>query len=112
VIVTDVLRSSAVARRETLPGVEYRKSRYLNGRAEVSRQFTRQRERQMQRFKSAHHAQRFFFLQRACCEIAGIWVMDGWEKCGMRREAALCSSLHPFRGSFSGLFRAADRVPG
>jgi len=48
---------------------------------------------------------------RACCEIAGVWVMDGWEKCGMRREAALCGSLHPFRGSFSGLFRAADRVP-
>jgi len=41
------------------PGVEPRQSRYLNNRAEVSHQSTRRRERQMQRFKSAHHAQRF-----------------------------------------------------
>ena len=47
----------------------------------------------------------------ACYEIAGVRVIDGWEKCGMRREAALCGSLHPFRGSFCGLFHAADRVP-
>ena len=47
----------------------------------------------------------------ACCEIACVGVMNGWEKCRMRREAALCGSLHPCRGSFSGLFRAADRVP-
>jgi len=47
----------------------------------------------------------------ACCEIAGVWVMDGWEKCGIRREAALCGSLDPFRSPFPGLFHAADRVP-
>ncbi len=47
----------------------------------------------------------------ACCEIAGVWVIDGWEKCGMRREAALCGFLHPFRGSFCGFCHAADRVP-
>jgi putative transposase len=35
-----------------------RQSRYLNNRAEVSHQPTRRRERQMQRFKSARHAQR------------------------------------------------------
>jgi len=40
-------------------GVEPRQSRYLNNRAEVSHQSTRRRERQMQRFKSAHRAQRF-----------------------------------------------------
>ena len=59
VIVTDKLRSYGVAKREVLPGVEHRQSRYLNNRAEVSHQPTRRRERQMQRFKSARHAQRF-----------------------------------------------------
>ncbi len=59
VIVTDKLRSYAAAKREILPGVEHRQSRYLNNRAEVSHQPTRRRERQMQRFKSARHARRF-----------------------------------------------------
>jgi len=59
VIVTDKLRSYAAARREILPGVEHRQSRSLNNQAEVSHQPTRRRERQMQRFKSARHAQRF-----------------------------------------------------
>ena len=59
VIVTDKLRSYAAAKREILPGVEHRQSRYLNNRAEVSHQPTRRRERQMQRFKSARHAQHF-----------------------------------------------------
>ena len=59
VIVTDKLRSYAVAKREILPDVEHRQSRYLNNRAEVSHQPTRRRERQMQRFKSARQAQRF-----------------------------------------------------
>jgi len=58
VIVTDKLRSYAAAKREILPGVEHRQSRYLNNRAEVSHQPTRRRGRQMQRFKSARHAQR------------------------------------------------------
>jgi putative transposase len=59
VIVTDKLRSYAAAKREVLPGVEHRQSRYLNNRAEVSHQPTRRRERQIQRFKSARHAPRF-----------------------------------------------------
>jgi putative transposase len=59
VIVTDKLRSYAAAKRKILPGVEHRQSRYLNNRAEVSHQPTRRRERQMQRFKSARHAQQF-----------------------------------------------------
>jgi putative transposase len=59
VIVTDKLRSYGAARRKVLPGVEHRQSRYLNNRAEVSHQPTRRRERQIQRFKSAQHAQRF-----------------------------------------------------
>ncbi len=59
VIVTDKLKSYAAAKREILPKVEHRQSRYLNNRAEVSHQPTRRRERQMMRFKSARHAQRF-----------------------------------------------------
>ena len=58
-LVTDNLRSYAVAEREILPGVEHRQSRHLNNRVEVPHQPTRRRERQMQRFKSARHAQRF-----------------------------------------------------
>ena len=59
VIVTDKLKSYSAAKRKILPGVEHRQSRYLNNRVEVSHQPTRRRERQMQRFKSARHAQRF-----------------------------------------------------
>ena len=59
VVVTDKLKSYAAAKRRVLPHTEHRQSRYLNNRAEVSHQPTRRRERQMQRFKSARHAQRF-----------------------------------------------------
>jgi putative transposase len=59
VVVTDQLPSYGAAKREILPGVEHRQHRYLNNRAENSHQPTRQRERRMQRFKSAGHAQRF-----------------------------------------------------
>jgi len=59
VVVTDKLRSYGAAKREILPGVEHRQSRYLNNRVEVSHQPTRRRERQMQRFQSARQAQRF-----------------------------------------------------
>jgi hypothetical protein len=37
VIITDKLKSYAVAKRELLPNVEHRESRYLNSRAENSR---------------------------------------------------------------------------
>jgi putative transposase len=59
VIVTDKLRSYGVARRQLLPRVEHRQSRYLNNRAENSHRPTRRRERQMQRFKSSEQAQGF-----------------------------------------------------
>jgi putative transposase len=59
VMITDQLKSYGAAKREILPGVEHRQHRYLNNRAENSHQPTRQRERRMQRFKSAGHAQRF-----------------------------------------------------
>ena len=59
VIVTDKLKSYVAAKRKVLPHVEHRQSKDLNNRIEVSHQPTRRRERQMQRFKSARHAQRF-----------------------------------------------------
>jgi putative transposase len=59
VVITDKLKSYGAAKREILPGVEHRQSRYLNNRCENSHRSTRQRERRMQGFKSAGHAQRF-----------------------------------------------------
>src|SRR6202035_5565071 len=59
VIVTDKLKSYGVARRQILPRVEHRQSRYLNNRSENSHRPTRRRERQMQRFKSSEQAQHF-----------------------------------------------------
>jgi hypothetical protein len=59
VIITDKLRSYAAAKKLILPDVEHRQSRYLNNRAENSHQPTRTRERQMKRFQSPEHAQRF-----------------------------------------------------
>src|SRR5437899_8683447 len=59
VIITDKLKSYGAAKRETLPGVEHRQSRYLHNRCEHSHRPTRQRERRMQGFKSPGHAQRF-----------------------------------------------------
>ena len=58
-LVTDKLRSYATAHRKAMPSVVHSTRRYENNRAEVSHQPTRQRERQMRRFKSAAHAQRF-----------------------------------------------------
>jgi len=59
VIITDKLKSYSAAKREILPGVEHRQSRYLNNRCENSHRPTRQREYRMQGVKSAGHAQRF-----------------------------------------------------
>jgi len=59
VMVTDKLRSYAVAKREVMLSVVHRQDRYANNRAEVSHQHTRQHERQMRRFKSPGQAQRF-----------------------------------------------------
>ncbi|MGI9287514.1 MAG: IS6 family transposase [Pseudomonadales bacterium] len=58
-IVTDKLRSYGAARKEMIPTVMHSQDRYANNRAEGSHQFTRQRERQMRRFKSPGQAQRF-----------------------------------------------------
>ena len=59
VMITDKLASYSAAKREMMPGVEHRRHKGLNNRAENSHQPTRRRERQMKRFKSAGQAQRF-----------------------------------------------------
>jgi putative transposase len=61
VIVTDGLSSYRVAHREIMPSVAHRRSKYLNNRAENSRQPPRQRERAMKRFESSGQAQRLLF---------------------------------------------------
>ena len=58
-LITDKLRSYSAAHRTVMPSVAHSTRQYENNRAEVSHQPTRQRERQMRRFKSAAHAQRF-----------------------------------------------------
>ena len=62
-LVTDKLRSYGAARRTAMLSVAHDTRQYANNRAEVSQQPTRQRERQMRRFKSAGQAQRFLSVQ-------------------------------------------------
>src|SRR3954454_23298278 len=59
VMITDKLGSYSAAKPALMPGVEHRRHKGLNTRAENSHQPTRRRERQMKRFKSARQAQRF-----------------------------------------------------
>jgi putative transposase len=59
VMITDKLASYGAAKQELMPGVEHRRHKGLNNRAENSHQPTRRRERRMKRFKSAGQAQRF-----------------------------------------------------
>ena len=61
-IITDKLRSYSAAVRTMLCDAAHNTERYANNRAEASHQPTRQRERQMRRFKSAAQAQRFLSL--------------------------------------------------
>jgi putative transposase len=59
VVITDKLASYPPAIRRVLPNTEHRRHKRLNNRAENSHLPTRKRERVLQRFKSADHAQRF-----------------------------------------------------
>ena len=62
-LITDKLRSYLAARHTVMPSVVHVTAQYANNRAEVSHQPTRQRERQMRRFTSAAHLQRFASVQ-------------------------------------------------
>jgi len=59
VLLTDTRAGYGAARRELLPGVEYRRHKGLNNRAKHAHRPTRERERRMRRFTSAGHARRF-----------------------------------------------------
>ncbi len=58
-LITDTLLSYGAAHRTVIPSVVHSTRQYENNRAEVSHQSTRHRERQMRRFTSVEHAQRF-----------------------------------------------------
>ncbi|MDH3639163.1 MAG: IS6 family transposase [Gammaproteobacteria bacterium] len=64
-MVTDKLKSYSAAHRETLPSVTHSTKQYENNRAELLHEPTRQRERQMRRFKSMAQAQRFLTVHGA-----------------------------------------------
>src|SRR3954454_3091745 len=75
VMITDKLASYSAAKREVMPGVEHRRHKGLNNRAENSHQPTRRREGKMKRFRSAGQAQPFLSthdqinnLFPLCCE--------------------------------------------
>ena len=99
VIVTDKLKSYAAAKRDILPGVEHRQSRYLNNRAEVSHQPTRRRERQMQRFKSARHAQRFLSTHS--------WIHNHFQ---LRRHRLTATAYRTVRDAAFGTWRDVTGV--
>ena len=58
-LVTDKLKSYGAALQTIMPSANHDTQRYANNRAEVSQEPTRQRERQMRRFKSVRQAQLF-----------------------------------------------------
>ncbi|MGO9233845.1 MAG: IS6 family transposase [Methylocella sp.] len=59
VMITDKLASYGAARKHMRLSIEHRQRKGLNNRAENSHQPTRQKERQMKKFKSPGTAQRF-----------------------------------------------------
>jgi putative transposase len=67
VVITDKLATYPPAIRRVLPNTEHRRHKLLNNRAENSHLPTRKRERVLQRFKSAEHAQRFLEPFSAVC---------------------------------------------
>jgi transposase-like protein len=69
VVITDELASDGAAMREVLPGVEHRRHKGLQNRAENAHQPARERERRMRRFKSPGRVQRFL---AACGPLASL----------------------------------------
>jgi len=59
VVSTDKLASDGAALRAVLPGIEHRRHKGLNNRAEHAHQPTRERERRMRRCKRPGHVHRF-----------------------------------------------------
>jgi putative transposase len=67
VIITDKLASYVPAVKRVLPTTEHRRHKRLNNRAEHSPLPARERERVLQRFTSAQHAQSFLAPSSAVC---------------------------------------------
>ncbi len=84
-LVTDQLGSYRVAHREMMPSVPHETSRRSNNRAEVSHEAVRQRERQMRRFKSPGHAQRFLSVHG----VVGNLFRVGRQKVGAKNYRLL-----------------------
>ena len=85
-----------------MPGVEHRQHKGLNNRAENSHQPTRRRERQMKRFKSARHVQRFVSIHDP---IANLFHL--------RRDHVTASQYRAARSqSLRGLGRDRRRLGG
>ena len=98
VILTDKWASYGAAKRAILPGVEHRQHKGLNNRAENSHQPTRQKERQMRRFKSAGHAQRF---------LSAFEPIRGQFRLGRHKQPAA-----DYRAQRNERFRAWNEVTG
>src|SRR5437899_3362218 len=90
VMITDKLASYGAAKREVMPGIEHRQHKGLNNRAENSHQPTRRRERQMKRFKSAGHAQRFLSAHNQINNLRFFadWAAKKWPLRGSLRRPA------------------------
>jgi hypothetical protein len=76
VIVTDKLRSYAVAQRQLLPRGEHRRSRYSNNRAANPHRPTRRRERQVQRFNHLSRLTTFSPLTRSSVATSARYDTD------------------------------------
>jgi putative transposase len=105
-LVTDRLGSYRAAHRIIMPSVVHDTTRYANNRAEVSHQPTRQRERQMRRFKSVAQAQRFLAVHDAVPQPVHGWTTSA--PCRPSATSALaCVRCVELRGS--GLTHSASR---
>jgi putative transposase len=71
-LATDKLRSYGPAHRAVMPATIHDTGQYANNRAEVLHEPTRQRERQMRRFKSIRHAQLFLSVHGTMQNLFGI----------------------------------------
>jgi putative transposase len=103
VVVTDKLASYPPAIRRVLPNSEHRRHKRLNNRAENSHLPTRKRERVLQRFKSAEHAQRFLGPFSAVCNhfrprrhllTTSTYQQIRTERCRVWRDVAILGGVH------------------
>jgi putative transposase len=92
-LVTDKLRSYGVAWALVMPAVVHDMRQYTNNRAEVSHQPTRERERQMRRFKSQRQAPRRHGRAMRPA-VAGAWRLGctPWESRAGRVRVGQCRS--------------------